>query len=76
MRGFTRRIFVLAMALSACINSWAQTGNVPAVQQLLALFVDLRAFGAACGIATVIQDTNTRSFAMLSPDKLAGADFC
>ena len=48
---------------------WTQTGNVPAVQQLLGPFADLSRFGSTCGIARAIQGTNTASFAALSRGK-------
>jgi choline dehydrogenase-like flavoprotein len=48
---------------------WQQAGNVPAVQQLLEPFADLRRFGSACGIAQAIEDTGASSFAVLSAGK-------
>jgi choline dehydrogenase-like flavoprotein len=48
---------------------WQQTGNVPAVQALLAPFADLRRFGQACGVANAIAGAGASSFAELSAGK-------
>ncbi len=48
---------------------WKQGGKQPAVQQLLAPFVDLRRFGNVCGIAHISEDTGSNSFAALSIDR-------
>jgi choline dehydrogenase-like flavoprotein len=58
-----------ALLKAARDGMWQQAGEVPAVQQLLAPYADLRGFGAACGIADAIKDvgwdSGGRSFAQL-----------
>jgi choline dehydrogenase-like flavoprotein len=48
---------------------WQEAGGVPAVQQLLAPFADLRGFRNSCGVAQVIDGTGATSFAALSASK-------
>lgn len=51
---------------------WQQAGHAPQMQELLAPFVDLRRFDAACGIAQAIGSSMhgaaSVSFATLTPD--------
>jgi hypothetical protein len=58
-----------ALLTAARDGIWRQVSETPAVQQLLAPFVDLRSFGSACGIAKAIEGAGTTSFASLSSEK-------
>lgn len=58
-----------ALLKAARDGIWQQISKVPAAQQLLAPFVDLRGFGAACGIAPFLNGTGVTSFAALSASK-------
>src|ERR1700751_1584835 len=45
---------------------WQQAGSVPAAQQLLMPFADLRGFGETCGIADAMKGSGVISFAQLN----------
>ena len=53
--------------LKAARNAiWQQAGSVPAAQQLLMPFADLRGFGETCGIADAMKGSGVISFAQLN----------
>jgi choline dehydrogenase-like flavoprotein len=50
-----------ALLKAAREGIWQQAGGIPAFQQLIAPFADLRGFGSACGVADAIKDSGRDS---------------